>query len=183
MDSQYIINDIGEATSPELGQTAFSLAGARSALYWCELGRQAEACCENERALLMWKYALRRDPACVRASNGLGRVLLDLSRHDEAEQCFTDSLTRTPDNEYAMAMLGCVFAEQRRYDKAADVFERVVRRDPNSYVGWNNLATVYDRLGRTSKATLAHLEKNRIDRVSRQNDHFTRDRVTPRAAT
>ncbi|KAJ2760909.1 hypothetical protein IWQ57_006185, partial [Coemansia nantahalensis] len=112
-----------------------------SAKLWCVLGDLKR---DPEMWLRAWDVSGQRN---ARAMRSLGGHHFEAGRFADAVECFTRALALNPLVEGSWFVLGCAAMSTAAWRTAADAFLRVVNIDPDNGEAWNNLATVYLRLG------------------------------------
>jgi len=90
-------------------------------------------------ALTKWRDALVMDPQDARANNGIGIVLGQLRRTEEAVQYFKKAIEIDGDFFEAYYNLGIVLTREGRVDEAIDAWRNSIRVRPDYSQGHENL--------------------------------------------
>ena len=123
---------------PESPSANFNLAA-----YLARRGQLADA----ERH---FRAAIAAEPSSP-ALTGLGFVLWQQGRVDEAIARLGDAIDADPTNAAAYDQLGSILVEQGKLDEAASTYRRLVRTRPSA-AAHQELANVLTRMGRTDEA-------------------------------
>ncbi len=110
-----------------------------------------------EQALALVSAAAAGDPKNPRARDGVGQLLFQLKRHDEAAATFRKILEESPDrpsslNELAWILATCEDASFRKPEEAIRLAERAVSLSPSDTNFLDTLAKAYDAAGDRDKA-------------------------------
>ncbi|KAJ1735963.1 hypothetical protein LPJ61_000269 [Coemansia biformis] len=92
----------------------------------------------------------------ARAMRSLGRFHFDAGEFAAAVECYRKAVALNPLVENSWFVLGCAAMSTQEWRIAADAFLHVVGIDDNSGESWNNLATVYLRLGKDYQRRALH---------------------------
>jgi Flp pilus assembly protein TadD len=106
----------------------------------------------RERALTVYREALRLNPKYANAHNYLGLLLSDMGDHDGAAAEFEAALTLVPRFAEARNNLGLARVAQDRPEDAIVEFERAVQLNPAFGEAHNNLAIVSAEQGHLGRA-------------------------------
>jgi tetratricopeptide (TPR) repeat protein len=88
---------------------------------------------------LLWRAAIKRNPAAAMAYNNLGLFLVLQNRADESVYYFERALTLEPRNAEAHANLGSVMRSAGHMDAALDHFRTAAELDPKKAIFQANL--------------------------------------------
>ncbi len=97
-----------------------------------------------------FRAALARKPN-TQAYTGLGLVLWEQGRVDEAVESLNQAIEADPDDAAAYDRLGTLLVQEGRLEEAASTYRRLSRRRPSA-TAHEELAQVLTRLGRTDEA-------------------------------
>jgi tetratricopeptide (TPR) repeat protein len=100
-----------------------------------------------DEATRLYEDVLAREPGHVNALNGLGVVLAQRGRTEDAVARFTAALRQDPRNAAAHGNLGNVAAMGGRRDDAVRHYQQALALKPDSST-WYNLATLQREFGR-----------------------------------
>lgn len=122
----------------------------------------AEADEQIEEAISLFERVLAAAPDNASATTRLGRLLEQVGRKEEAEQCFEGATRVASADAYAFAELGLYRARERDYVAAIAAFEKAVelKKDPQLY---ELLGGSFVGLDRIEEAEKAFREGHRID--------------------
>jgi Flp pilus assembly protein TadD len=101
---------------------------------------------------LEWYKALGLAPREARAHNGLGVVLVEVGKLDEAIAHYREALALDPQYAEAYNNLGDAFAHQDAVKEATTQFEKAVELEPGYTIARANLGLLLARKGRTDEA-------------------------------
>jgi tetratricopeptide (TPR) repeat protein len=122
---------------PEVRYTlAVTLAGS---------GRPEEAIDELNRALAV-------KPNYDDARRLLGQVLGRLGRIDDSVAEYKKALASRPNSWNTHSSMGLILLGAARYDEAIDAFSKVTELQPDNNIGYQQLGTAYQMVGKTSLA-------------------------------
>ncbi len=128
------------------------------------LGLLAESRSQLDKAVDHYRRAGELQPTPLYL-NALGALLYDLSRYDEAEQAFLDSLAITPGNLHALRNLGAIYHAQGRLEEAAAKLQDALKIRPDASL-FSNLGTVLFSRGLYSQAAAAFEDALAMDGAS-----------------
>lgn len=100
------------------------------------LAQSLEQAGETERAALLYKELLSKDPSNFMFFDGVQRTLLALKRYDEALDLITSRLNRNPDDLTLQAVLGTVLYRAGREKEAYQAWDKAIAiapTNPNTY--------------------------------------------------
>ena len=97
-----------------------------------------------------FRAVLREEPG-TKAYTGLGVVLWELGRGDEAVTSLRDAIKADPKNAAAYHQLGAILVQRGELEKAADTYRLLIRNQPSA-AAHQELAGLLTRLGRTDEA-------------------------------
>ncbi|KAI9025167.1 hypothetical protein CLU79DRAFT_744373 [Phycomyces nitens] len=127
-----------------------------SAKLWCILG-DVEVNPEH------WKKAWElSNHTFARAMRSLGSYHYKHENFPESIECYKKALAINPLFEGSWYILGCAGMQAEQWDVAMRAFQRVVSIDQEQAEAWNNLSSIYIRLGRKPDAFLALKQATRI---------------------
>jgi tetratricopeptide (TPR) repeat protein len=131
----------GKATSGKHKQIFDS---AREAKLWCLLGDL-----EPENALEHYNHAWSiSKETSGRAMRSLGGYHFAQGNFAETITCLRRAVTINPLLSRSWFILGCAYIREEDWDGAKEAFSRVVMIDDEDGESWNNLASIYLRMGR-----------------------------------
>ncbi|KAJ2711140.1 hypothetical protein H4R19_003392, partial [Coemansia spiralis] len=108
---------------------------------WCVLG-------DLKRDPELWQRAWDvSGQRYARAMRSLGAHHFEAGRFAEAVECYSKAVALNPLVENSWFVLGCAAMSTGEWRTAADAFLRVASIDEDNGEAWNNLATVYLRMG------------------------------------
>ncbi|KNZ72689.1 TPR repeat-containing protein C19B12.01 [Termitomyces sp. J132] len=119
---------------------------AREAKLWCILGdlEPNEAVEHYERA---WKIS---KGSSARAMRALGGYYFARAKFNEAITCLKRAVAINPLISRSWFILGCAAMRVEDWEEAKNAFARCVAIDEDDAESWNNLASMYLRIGTTS---------------------------------
>ena len=85
-----------------------------------------------KEALASYEQALQRDPRCLAALYGKGRVLCQLGRSKEELAVYDDILGFDPASTKALIKKGWALISLRSYEEALGIFDHALQLDPSS---------------------------------------------------
>ncbi|KAF7432635.1 hypothetical protein PC9H_004577 [Pleurotus ostreatus] len=119
------------------------LDAAREAKLWCLLGDL-----EPENAVEHYNRAWDvSKQTSGRAMRSLGGYYFARVEYDKAIDCLKRAVTINPLLSRSWFILGCACVRVERWEDAKDAFSRCVAIDDEDGESWNNLASVYLRMG------------------------------------
>ncbi|KDQ29758.1 hypothetical protein PLEOSDRAFT_1096723 [Pleurotus ostreatus PC15] len=119
------------------------LDAAREAKLWCLLGDL-----EPENAVEHYNRAWEvSKQTSGRAMRSLGGYYFARVEYDKAIDCLKRAVTINPLLSRSWFILGCACVRVERWEDAKDAFSRCVAIDDEDGESWNNLASVYLRMG------------------------------------
>ncbi|KAH8993833.1 TPR-like protein [Lactarius hatsudake] len=140
----------GKAAS---GQRRDALDAAREARLWCLLGEL-----EPERAREHFERAweVSRETS-ARAMRSLGGHHFARDEYAEAARCLRRAVAINPLYVRSWFVLGCACIREQDWEGAREAFVRCVTIDDEDAESWNNLASVYLRMGNEQKEEAAQI--------------------------
>jgi tetratricopeptide (TPR) repeat protein len=117
-----------------------------------ELGRLLQEMKLFLAAKEWYRRALETQPKHFNALDGLGLVLGDLRRHDDAIKIFKRMLAIAPEDITARVNLGNAYYECRRFDEALAVYHEALALEPDNVAAHNGLGSVLVEIGRIDDA-------------------------------
>ena len=103
---------------------------------------------EYKQAIKAYQKALKLTPDDVRLHNNLG---LAYGRRDEFDRAY-EHFVKAVGETNAHLNLGYIYNQQGRYEEAIKHYEIALRAQPKSLPAVNNLAQLYERVGRLREA-------------------------------
>jgi tetratricopeptide (TPR) repeat protein len=138
------------------------LDAAREARLWCLLGEL-----EPERAREHFERAWEVSRGTSgRAMRSLGGYNFARDEHAEAAQCLRRAVAINPLYVRSWFVLRCVYIRLEDWEGAREAFVRCVAIDDEDAESWNNLASVYLRMGHVPGQEVTSHEKVRPPRCS-----------------
>jgi len=126
--------------------------GLAQSYYW--LGMAYYKLNKDNLALTNFNKTLELIPSDLNALFFTGEVLIKLEKYPEAIGYFEKVVQLKPDDRDAWWYLGALSLRMKDYKKAIDIYENnVLRLDPKFVEALQNLASAYQALGNTKKAT------------------------------
>ena len=105
----------------------------------------------NDKQAIKWyQKAVKFTPDDKRVQNNLGLAYGRKGDFTKAKAEFVKAVGE----HGALLNMGYLFSQQGRYQQAIEQFEAALKLQPNSTVAMNNLAQVYDRVGRAREAEM-----------------------------
>jgi Tfp pilus assembly protein PilF/TolB-like protein len=126
---------------------------------WQILGRIAEAQLQPDEAEKAYRTAVATEPDDVRSRMALGRFLIGREEWSNARSQLHRAVFLRPGYWPAHYWLAMSFYLAGDVETAATEFRHITRCAPRSPSGWDNLAAMYESLGRRDKA-LEALERS-----------------------
>ncbi|KAH8976781.1 TPR-like protein [Lactarius akahatsu] len=130
----------GKAAS---GQRRDALDAAREARLWCLLGELEP---ERSREHFERAWEVSRETS-GRAMRSLGGHHFARDEYAEAAQCLRRAVAINPLYVRSWFVLGCACIREQDWEGAREAFVRCVTIDDEDAESWNNLASVYLRMG------------------------------------
>ncbi len=90
--------------------------------------------------------------------DAMGRAYCRLDKRKKAVRAFKKALEQDPGRYQTHFALGTCLSENGDLKGAIDHFRRYLKQVPDDAAAWNNLALLYERLGRTTDARLAWMQ-------------------------
>lgn len=116
---------------------------AREAKLWCLLG-ELESEHAEEHFKKAWEVSEHKSG---RAARSLGGYYFARGKYVQASQFLRSAVTIQPLLVRSWFILGCALVREEKWKDARDAFGRCVALDEEDGESWNNLASVYLRLG------------------------------------
>jgi tetratricopeptide repeat protein 27 len=116
---------------------------AREAKLWCLLGDLEPKTC-LEHYTKAWEIS---NHTSGRAARSLGGFFFARNQFTKAIPCLRDAVAINPLLSRTWFILGCACLREERWLDARDAFARCVAIDEDDGESWNNLASVYLRMG------------------------------------
>ncbi|KAG9003220.1 hypothetical protein FRB90_011233 [Tulasnella sp. 427] len=148
-----IVKDLleGSRTEAELvisrarsgGQVRPALDTARTAKLWCLLG-DLEPDHAEEHYRKAWEISGHKSGRAIRS---LGGYYFTHKNFPEAAEYLRQATAINPLLSRTWFLLGCALIRLEKWEEARDVFSRCVTIDDEDGESWNNLASVYLRMG------------------------------------
>ncbi|KAI0751164.1 TPR-like protein [Daedaleopsis nitida] len=139
------------------------LDAAREAKLWCLLG-DFEPDSAKEHYTRAWEISKE---SSGRAMRSLGGFYFARGKYPEAIGCLRRAVAINPLLARSWFVLGCACIREEDWDGAREAFVRCVTIDDEDGESWNNLASVYLRMGEAGKtAILEDEEEKPEDKVS-----------------
>ncbi|KAH9170374.1 TPR-like protein [Lactarius sanguifluus] len=130
----------GKAAS---GQRRDALDAAREARLWCLLGELEP---EHSREHFERAWEVSRETS-ARAMRSLGGHHFARDEYAEAARCLRRAVAINPLYVRSWFVLGCACIREQDWEGAREAFVRCVKIDDEDAESWNNLASVYLRMG------------------------------------
>ena len=111
----------------------------------------------------LWAGAARLRPLNSRAHNGLGVVLAQAGRLDEAVKSYQRAVAIDPGYAEALYNLGSALNRAGEQAAAFQAYERTVALDHGNFRAHNNLGNILLQMGRPEEAALHFREVTRLD--------------------
>lgn len=93
-------------------------------------------------ATALYKSILQRFPQQTSALEGMGLILIEEKRFDEALEYFEKVKELNPQNHQSLAEIGWIYCEQKNYESAIEYIQNALQ------VAGTDVADYYYRLGR-----------------------------------
>jgi tetratricopeptide (TPR) repeat protein len=103
----------------------------------------------------LYREVLRRRPDTIQALEGLGILVYQFGRADEAASLFAQGVEISPQEAGVHANLGEVLRVIKRFDQAADHIGRALVLDPALPEAWNTRGLLAHDQGRYAEAAAA----------------------------
>ncbi|EJD01697.1 TPR-like protein [Fomitiporia mediterranea MF3/22] len=133
---------------------------AREAKLWCLLG-DLEPQNAVEHYSRAWEVSREKSG---RAMRSLGGYYFSHGEFAKAIECLRKGAAINPLLSRPWFILGCACVREERWEEARDAFSRCVSIDDEDGESWNNLASVYLRMGSTT-GTVDKADKESEDRA------------------
>ncbi len=129
---------------------------------FCLAGRYAGVLRKTREAADFFQQALAMQPAAACAEEGLGGLLLDQGRPQDALKHLDAAVRSAPNSPSLLNRLGVAHAQLGRHDEAVPFFQRAARLNPNESQIQNNLGYSEECRGRSNAAILHYREALRL---------------------
>jgi tetratricopeptide (TPR) repeat protein len=130
--------------------------------YYARNGDLSQRRGDNEIALREYQRSLDLNPKNVRAHLGMGEVLRELGRCDEAKGHFVRAIELQPQNPLAHEGLGRVLSQQGKLQEAVNSYREALRLEPTLFVSHFHLGVALVDLRRLDEAKRHLAEANRL---------------------
>jgi tetratricopeptide (TPR) repeat protein len=128
----------------------------------CLAGRYASVLGKTKEAADFFQQALALQPAAACAEEGLGGLLLDQGRPQDALKHLESAVRSVPDSPLLLNRLGVAHAQLGRHDEAVPFFQQAARLNPSEPQIQNNLGYSEECRGRSDAAVLHYREALRL---------------------
>ncbi len=147
-----VVTTRGKATSDS---RKLALDTAREAKLWCLLGDL-----EPEKALEHYNRAWEVSKGTSgRAMRSLGGFYFSRGNYPNTITCLRRAVAINPLLSRSWFILGCAYVREEHWEGAREAFTRCVSIDDEDGESWNNLASVYLRMGEAGQSDEAELEE------------------------
>jgi RNA polymerase-associated protein CTR9 len=118
----------------------------------------------QERALAIYKQALRNDPKNIWAANGIGSILAHKGCINEARDIFAQVREATADFSDVWLNIAHVYVEQKQYVSAVQMYENCMKKFYKNHHTeiLQYLARAYYKNGKLKEAKMALLKARRV---------------------
>ncbi|KAI9506010.1 hypothetical protein GGI25_005744 [Coemansia spiralis] len=123
---------------------------------WCVLGNLKN---DPEHWRHAWEISGQR---FARAMRSLGSYHYKKGEYKEAIECYQNALNLNPLFESSWYMLGCAAMTVKEWDIAAPAFRRVISIENDNGEAYNNLASVYLKMGEQYKERAWHVLREAV---------------------
>jgi tetratricopeptide (TPR) repeat protein len=96
------------------------------------------------KALDVYKKALARDPASLRAHYGVGWVLERQNLLNESLAAYREAMLIAPEDAGVVNSVGVILLKQKRFQDAVVQFQKAIGLEPQSPAAYNNMGAVAD---------------------------------------
>jgi tetratricopeptide (TPR) repeat protein len=141
----------GKATSSNRRQ---NLDNAREAKLWCLLGDLEP---ENASEHYNHAWSISKETS-GRAMRSLGGYHFAQGNYTETIICLRRAVAINPLLSRSWFILGCAYIRQENWEAAKEAFGRCVTIDDEDGESWNNMASMYLRMGSQKKVDSGDLE-------------------------
>ena len=121
----------------------------------CRQGYNFSVSGDVQKALELFKEAIKKDPDNVMAWNGLGSCQVGLNRPDAAINAYKQAIKLNPRDEAMYNILGDYYLKLGRYQEAIESYEEAVRLNPDFEAAHLKLGLIYAQLGRLDEGKRA----------------------------
>lgn len=129
-----------------------------------ELGQEAHEKGDLNRALELYRSAIKLKPEFPEAFFQIGSVLVSLGRASEAEDPYRHAIELRDDWVLPQVALGSLLIRLNRTTEAEKLFESVLEKEPQNITALSGLARLNLQFGQAAKATVAiELFKRALD--------------------
>lgn len=154
----------GKANTDSRRQT---LDSAREAKLWCLLGDL-----EPDHALEHYTHAWELSKGTSgRAMRSLGGVYFARGDYPRTIECLRKAVTINPLLSRSWFILGCAYIRLENWEGARDSFSRCVSIDDEDGESWNNLASVYLRMGEAGQKANVEEHDGKVCFITITNRH------------
>jgi predicted O-linked N-acetylglucosamine transferase (SPINDLY family) len=101
----------------------------------------------SERAIALFRDAIREHDQEPAFHQSLGDLLYRLNRWQEAAACYESTLILDPDRANTWNMLGCAYDQSELFHKAEQCFFRALEIEPHLVSAMSNMASAFCRAG------------------------------------
>ena len=130
--------------------------------YYLELAEALRHNGEPDKALAMYREAVRQKPDSVPALQRLGAALRRSAKYPEAAETLRRAAALAPDNAATWQELGQTLQALGKTQEAIAALQRAVQLDPDLSEGYNNLGVVWSAGSDPARAEAAFREAIRI---------------------
>jgi tetratricopeptide (TPR) repeat protein len=130
--------------------------------YYARSGDMSRSRGENEIALRDFQKSLELNEKNVRAHMGMGEVLRELDKCDEAKAHFVRAIEIQPQNALGHEGLGRVLGQQGKLQEAANSYREALRLEPALFAAHFHLGVALVDLRRLDEAKRHLAEANRL---------------------
>jgi superkiller protein 3 len=93
-------------------------------------------------AMALYKTIIQHHPDQTHALEGIGLILIEEKRFDEALEYFDQVQVLDPQNHKSLAEIGWIYCEQKKFDAAIECIQKALE------IAGKDVADYYYRLGR-----------------------------------
>jgi len=105
----------------------------------------------RDQARMLYQEALQFDANCLDAYRGLGRVYVDLSDFDRAQETFKKAIAKFPKESVFWFELGQLHNRRKEFPEAIECLNKALQMDPENRVYITTLGFTLARTGQTEQ--------------------------------
>ncbi len=122
-----------------------------------------------EKAIALYKEAIRQDAHFIKAYNNIGVILYKQGRYDEAVEMFRLSLEADDTFVSTYVNMGAACNKAKRYEEGEEALLQAIELDDENSGAYANLGNIYNKMKRHDEARIQHEMALYLDSKSASN--------------